>query len=148
MSKPKALSMLKKLGMGQLLGPKSNRPSLWFITSIYHVGFCEEMFKRKEQFSEIFLCLLLLRRQVLLGFAHGAWAFYIEAELLTWGLGFQDFEPGVFTSSTGVWSALYQYVCASQSFNDSKLHMHGQSNPRSIGQLINLWRIICKFKSI
>jgi hypothetical protein len=74
---------------------------------VYHIylpcRFCEEMFKRKEQFSQIFLCLQLLRRQVLmdLGFAHGAWAFYIEPELLTWGLGFQDFEPGVFTSSTG-----------------------------------------------
>lgn len=97
MSKPKALSMLKKLGMGQLLGPKSKRPSLWLITFIDHVGFCEEMFKRKEQFFQIFLCLQLLRRQVLLGlgFAHGAWAFYIVPELLTWGLGFQDFEPEV-----------------------------------------------------
>ncbi len=54
MSKPKALLMLKKLGMGQLLGLKSKRPSLWFITFIYHVGFVKKCLKEKNNFPKYF----------------------------------------------------------------------------------------------
>ncbi len=98
MSKPKALSMLKKLGMGQLLGPKSKRPSLWFITFIYNVGFCEEMSKRKEQFSpNLFVSTIVVEASPLglglctwgMGFLHWTWAFDMGVGLSrVWAWGF------------------------------------------------------------
>ncbi len=84
MSKPKALSMLKKLGMGQLLGPKSKRPSLWFITFIHHIGFCKEMSKRKEQFSPNLFCV----HNCCGGKSSWTWALHMGHGLFTLNLSF------------------------------------------------------------